>query len=132
MAFKMKNPSMAKMAKQAGSGSPMQFDVKDMLNKAKSKVKKAARKAELFFDQTYYSNLHKAENAHRYPYAKINQPKFKEEKEELLLKEKGPQTLYRTPKATKPKVNESKKSNSRQKLARKVTSSRKLARKITK
>ena len=111
MAFKMKNPSMAKMAKQAGSGSPMQLDVKDMLNKAKSKVKKAARKTELFFDQTYYSNLHKAKNPSRFKDDKINQPRFKEEKEELLAKNSPPQTLYRVPKATKPKANSSKSSS---------------------
>lgn len=113
MAFKMKNPSMAKMAKQAGSGSPMQFDVKDMLKKAKSKVKKAARKAELFFDQTYYSNLHKAKNDHLSMFKddKINQPRFKEEKAEILAKNSPPQTLYRVPKATKPKANSSKSSS---------------------
>ena len=39
--FKMKNPSMAKMAKQAGSGSPMQLD----LGKLKKKVKKFANES---------------------------------------------------------------------------------------
>ena len=116
MAFKMKNPSMAKMAKQAGAGSPMKID----LSKLKNKAKKVGRKAELFFDQTYYSNKYKAKNPDRFKDDKINQPRFKEEKAELLAKEKGPQTLYRVPKATKAKTASSK-SSSRKKLARKIT-----------
>jgi len=102
----MKNPSIAKMAKQAGAASPMKIDLSNL----KDKAKKAVRKAELFFDQTYYSNKYKAQNPGRFKDAKINQPRFKEEKAELL----GPQTLYRVPKSTK--------SDSRKKLARKTTS----------
>ncbi len=41
MAFKMKNPSMAKMAKQAGYGSPMKLD----LGKIKKKAKKFANES---------------------------------------------------------------------------------------
>jgi hypothetical protein len=33
--FKMKNPSMAKLAKQAGAGSPMKLDLGELKKKAK-------------------------------------------------------------------------------------------------
>ena len=42
MAFKMKNPSMAKMAKQAGAGSPMKIDLSKLKKKAK-KFEKESR-----------------------------------------------------------------------------------------
>ena len=72
MAFKMKNPSMAKMAKQAGSGSPMKNDPK--LKKADPKptaseiaVIKAHNQAvkdnpELYKDAFYDSRKEKVKN----------------------------------------------------------------------
>jgi len=58
MAFKMKNPSMTKMAKQAGSGSPMKNDPK--LKKADPKPNEKRRSCDETYERERVCNENRA------------------------------------------------------------------------
>ena len=54
------------------------------VSELKSKVKAFARRVELGFSSGIYSTKYKAQNPNLFKKAKINQPRFKAEKEKLL------------------------------------------------
>ena len=53
-----------------------------------SKLKHVGRKVELALDSKFYSQKYKAEHPNLFKDAKINQPRFKKEKEQLQKKAK--------------------------------------------
>ena len=61
-------------------------EVSKIKEKVVKKAKKLGRKAELLFESGIYSNKYQAENPGRFSKSKINQPRFKAEKKELLKK----------------------------------------------